>query len=66
MPSTFGVVYAYESAGSYFIASSLPRHITEAKQMTYSGPRVLIRETIPDRESWYAARKKEGFTFKAI
>ena len=66
MPSTFGVVYAYENAGSYFIASSLPKNITASKQMTYSGPRVLIREAITDKDKWYAARKKEGFTFKSI
>jgi hypothetical protein len=67
MPSTFGSFIVYQDASGYHIAQNPPKHLGESpvERTHYAGPRVIMPETVADFESWLAARKKEGFTFKS-
>jgi hypothetical protein len=67
MPSTFGSFIVYQDAHGFHIAQNPPKHLGEApaERTHYAGPRVIMPETVADLESWLAARKKEGFTFKS-
>jgi hypothetical protein len=66
MPSTFGSFVVYKDEKGVHIAHTPPKNLgeSETERTQYSGPTVIMPETVPDLNKWLAARRKEGFTFK--